>query len=286
MSYYGDYASAATMNFKFTSVDANGKPTTLTSFAAVTYRDATTASTSAGVTATSNFNSVVGLNAITIVASDAYYSTGADFAIVLTAGTAAATDLTGYVVAEFSIENRDTNWAKLRGAAAANTLSNTIVQTVNAIFTGAITAASFSAAAIDAAAIAANAIGAAEVSSGAITATAIAANAINAAAFSDACITEAKFAAGAIGTAAFSQIAANLVWSTGASVMPELGQAQPVATPVPRDALALLYMALRNRLTVDATTLTVNNDAGTVIAKATVSDDGTTFTRTKFTTGP
>src|SRR3990167_3506364 len=266
MSYYGDYASAATMNFKFTSVDANGKPTTLTSFAAVTYRDATTASTSAGVTATSNFNSVVGLNAITIVASDAYYSTGADFAIVLTAGTAAATDLTGYVVAEFSIENRDTNWAKLRGAAAANTLSNTIVQTVNAIFTGAITAASFSAAAIDAAAIAANAI--------------------NAAAFSDACITEAKFAAGAIGTAAFSQIAANLVWSTGASVMPELGQAQPVATPVPRDALALLYMALRNRLTVDATTLTVNNDAGTVIAKATVSDDGTTFTRTKFTTGP
>ena len=60
----------------------------------------------------------------------------------------------------------------------------------------------------------------------------------------------------------------------------------PTATPTMKEALALLYMSLRNQGTTTATNLTISNDAGTVIAKATLSDDGVTFTKTELVAGP
>jgi hypothetical protein len=70
------------------------------------------------------------------------------------------------------------------------------------------------------------------------------------------------------------------------TVIPELSQAKPSATPTVRTALALLYMTLRNKFTQTATEAKVHNDAGTAIAKAAVSDDGTTFTRNEMESGP
>lgn len=65
----------------------------------------------------------------------------------------------------------------------------------------------------------------------------------------------------------------------------ELSQDVPPATPTVKQALMLLYMALRNeRLTTDSLT-SIKNDAGTVICKATLSDDGTTFTKAEFISG-
>src|SRR5881397_217160 len=58
----------------------------------------------------------------------------------------------------------------------------------------------------------------------------------------------------------------------------ELSQAAPSATPTAKQALMLMYMSLRNKLTVSATAKKIHNDAGTVIAKSTVSGDGTLFT--------
>ena len=51
--------------------------------------------------------------------------------------------------------------------------------------------------------------------------------------------------------------------------------------------IGYLYKFLRNKITQDATTLKVYaDDASTVDQKATVSDDGTTYTRGEIGTGP
>lgn len=62
----------------------------------------------------------------------------------------------------------------------------------------------------------------------------------------------------------------------------ELGVAAPSATPTIRTAIMLLYMALRNRRQTTATADTIQNDAGTTIATATLSDDTVTFTKGEY----
>ena len=69
----------------------------------------------------------------------------------------------------------------------------------------------------------------------------------------------------------------------------ELAQAQPAATPTLSSAVMLMYMALRNRLDIDTTSTDfkeIYNDAGTVIAKKTLTDDGTVYSEAKMATGP
>lgn len=56
----------------------------------------------------------------------------------------------------------------------------------------------------------------------------------------------------------------------------------PGASPALKDALALLYMALRNQRETTATTDIITNDAGAAIATATLSDDTTTFTKSEY----
>ena len=68
--------------------------------------------------------------------------------------------------------------------------------------------------------------------------------------------------------------------------MAELAQAQPSATPSPSQAWMLLYMALRNAGKATSSERRILNDAGTVIAKAPMSDDGATFDQGKLVTGP
>ena len=68
----------------------------------------------------------------------------------------------------------------------------------------------------------------------------------------------------------------------GGSSLSELASV-PGATPTPEQALMLLYMAMRNKLTVTATAKAVFNSAGTSIASKTLSDDGTTYTEAKMT---
>lgn len=165
-----------------------------------------------------------------------------------------------------------------------------------AIAAAAITAAKFATGAIDAAAVGTAAIDADALAAGAITAATFAAGAIDASAIAAAAITAAKFAANAIDAAAiapdaigaseFNQGAADKVFGTGAATLAELAQGVPSATPRPDQAMMLLYMALRNRLQVTATEKRVTNDALTVIAKKSLTDDGTTYQEEKMVTGP
>jgi hypothetical protein len=68
--------------------------------------------------------------------------------------------------------------------------------------------------------------------------------------------------------------------------LPELSQAQPAATPTIGDALMLMYQALRNNGAATASERRIVNDAGTVICKAPLADDGVTFTQGKLVSGP
>lgn len=73
------------------------------------------------------------------------------------------------------------------------------------------------------------------------------------------------------------------IWSV---ILAELAQATPAATPTALAALMTLYMGFRNQLTVTGTLKSVRNDAGTVIFKKVLSDDGTTYTEAKTIGGP
>lgn len=66
----------------------------------------------------------------------------------------------------------------------------------------------------------------------------------------------------------------------------ELSQGVPVTTPTVAQALMLLYMALRNKVDVDASYKEVHNNAGTVICKKGLSDDSTTYSEAKMVSGP
>jgi len=69
----------------------------------------------------------------------------------------------------------------------------------------------------------------------------------------------------------------------------ELAQAAPTATPTMRTGLMLLYMALRNRLDVNTSgtdELQIFNNAGTVIAKKLLTDDGSDYSEAEAISGP
>jgi hypothetical protein len=67
----------------------------------------------------------------------------------------------------------------------------------------------------------------------------------------------------------------------------EPGQGAPSATTTLVGKLGYLYKFLRNKRTQTSTTLSIfNDDAATVDQKATVSDDGVTYTSGEIASGP
>lgn len=72
--------------------------------------------------------------------------------------------------------------------------------------------------------------------------------------------------------------------------LPELAQGVPPTNPTDRQATMLIYMALRNRLDIDTGGATdfkeIYNNAGIVIAKKALTDDGTVYSEALMQTGP
>ena len=66
----------------------------------------------------------------------------------------------------------------------------------------------------------------------------------------------------------------------------DLSQGAPPATPTFEEAVMYLYSALRNKIDVDSSNKEFHNDAGTVIWKKGLSDNGTTYTEAEGVTGP
>jgi hypothetical protein len=65
----------------------------------------------------------------------------------------------------------------------------------------------------------------------------------------------------------------------------ELAVAAPSATPSLRNAVMALYMALRNKVDVDASFKEVHNDAGTIVFKKALTDNGTTYSEAEAQSG-
>ena len=84
-----------------------------------------------------------------------------------------------------------------------------------------------------------------------------------------------------------AQVNAEMVDVIATDTYAEPGQEAPAATNTLATKIGYLFKAFRNRIVQNATTLEIYNDAGdTVDQKATVSDDGTDYTRGEIGTGP
>jgi len=120
MSYIGDIALGKTFDTKFCTVTTTGAPTVLAGSPVISaYVDNSVTQITAGITLTVDFDSVVGLNNIRVVATSGNgYAAGSNYQLVITTGTVGGTSVVGYVVAEFSIEAR----SSLRPTTADRTL--------------------------------------------------------------------------------------------------------------------------------------------------------------------
>lgn len=108
MQYLGDYVEHAIVNFKFATNQADGTPITLAGTPTVAvYKDANTTESTAGVTLTVDFDSRTGLHHVQVDTANGFYAPGNDFQVVLTAGTVDGIDVSGTVLAHFSIEYRN-----------------------------------------------------------------------------------------------------------------------------------------------------------------------------------
>lgn len=84
-----------------------------------------------------------------------------------------------------------------------------------------------------------------------------------------------------------AQVNAEVVDGLNGDVYAEPPQGAPLATATLAAKIGYLYKAFRNRLTQNATTLRIYNDAGAVVdQRAPVSDDGVTYTRGEIISGP
>ena len=101
----GDFDSGAVIYGKFTTYNpSTGAPFTLGGTPALSvYKDNSTTQTTTGVTLNADFDSVTGLNHFAIDTSDAFYSVGSFFDIVITTGTVNSVSAVGSVVGRFTI---------------------------------------------------------------------------------------------------------------------------------------------------------------------------------------
>ena len=90
-----------------------------------------------------------------------------------------------------------------------------------------------------------------------------------------------------LGATAKANVNAEVVDALATDTYAEPAQGAPGATVTLAAKIGFLYKAWRNKTTQTATEYDLyNDDAATVDHKATVSDDGTTFSRTEIASGP
>ena len=318
--HLGDFDASAIVYGKFTTYrPSTGAPFTLAGTPALSvYKDGSTTQSTTGVTLTADFDSVTGLNhfAIDTSADGTFYAAGSFFDVVITTGTVDSISSVGSVVGSFTIRKNSTlkpttagrtldvsstgeagiDWANVGSPTTTLDLSGTTIspsqvaasvtagvtvttnndktgctvstvsdKTGYSIGTGGITTASFAAGAIDATAIATDAIGSNEISAAAVTKiqTGLATP------------TNITAATGIV----LSSAGVDAVW---AKTMTELS-AVPGVTASALSALTWIFELARNKVTQTATTQTVYKDDGsTTLATSTVSDDGSVFSRGKF----
>lgn len=105
MSYKGDRLLGSSLYFKFTSVNGNGAPTTLGGAPVVNvYVDGSLVQSVTGITLTTDFDGVTGLNSVAVsAASGNGFAVGHDYDLTLQSGSAGGVSYIGYTIGSFSI---------------------------------------------------------------------------------------------------------------------------------------------------------------------------------------
>ena len=85
----------------------------------------------------------------------------------------------------------------------------------------------------------------------------------------------------ALGASAAASVKTQIDQSIGGDAISELSGV-PASTPTLKAAIMLLFMALRNKRTTTATTVSIYNSSGAVVTAAARSDNGTTGTKENF----
>lgn len=122
-NYYGDYAEDATIYLGFTTNDASGGAVApSTAFEAADLKiykngSATEKTSTNGITMTSPFDAITGLHDVVIDTSNdtgdaGFWTTGADYRVVLSPDETVDGQTIVHIIAEFSIENRGVAGAK------------------------------------------------------------------------------------------------------------------------------------------------------------------------------
>ena len=120
--YVLDYA---TVDFKFPSKSLAGVPTAIVGGVFSVYVGNSTTQVTTGLTYTSGFDGVTGLNHIRIdLSADAAYVAGTDYQVVCTTGTVDSVSVVGEVVKAFTIENT-ASFARLGAPAGASVSADT-----------------------------------------------------------------------------------------------------------------------------------------------------------------
>ena len=117
--YLGDFAEDATVHFMWSTNDGNGASVAPTVAGTVSvYKDNGVSQSTAGVTDARAFDGLVGIHACTIITTDAFYATGSNFSVVLSASTIDG-ETVNAPLAHFSIQNRFNNAAGVKTAIEA-----------------------------------------------------------------------------------------------------------------------------------------------------------------------
>jgi len=98
-----DYIPGATVVIRFNTEDQTGAPITLAGTPAVSVYKNSVTETTVGVTLTVDFDGHTGLHSVAIDTSDAFYTAGSVFDVVITTGTVSGISAVGDVVGTFSL---------------------------------------------------------------------------------------------------------------------------------------------------------------------------------------
>lgn len=106
--YLGNFPASGIVDFKFTTVSSDGTPTTLSSAQMAVYKNNSASRSTAGISLTTNFDSMTGLNHMRIDTSQdlTFYAGRSDFQAVVASGLVGSVSVAGYEVGAFSINNR------------------------------------------------------------------------------------------------------------------------------------------------------------------------------------
>ena len=138
MSYIGDFRLGDTLDHKFTTRETTGAPFALAGTPVISaYVGNGLVQITAGVTLTTDFDGVTGLNNVRVVASGANgFATATNVQLVITTGTVNSVSVVGEVIGSFSIENRSALMPATAGRTVvvdAAGLVDANIESVNAI---------------------------------------------------------------------------------------------------------------------------------------------------------